>query len=33
MLQENEKKGEIEAWLSENERNFHEKLMIDFIDK
>ncbi len=33
MLQENEKKGEIEAKLSEAERNFHEQLMVEYIDK
>jgi hypothetical protein len=33
MLQENEKKGEIEANLSEIERAFHERLMVEFIDK
>ena len=33
MMAENEKKAEIEARISESEREFHEKLMIEFIEK
>jgi len=33
MMLENEKKSEIEARIAESDREFHEKLMREFIEK
>lgn len=33
MLMENEKKGEIEAKIAEADRDFHEQIMREFIER